>query len=159
MTPLRLNVEAWAAALVAAVLLVTLGANFASGQPQQTAGIDAAIEQARLALQNQDADRLTEMYSPDAILITSGRAVTGRDAIRTENEALLRIGVRNFRDDEREVYSSGEYTVEICRTTFLDASGKAVITFRLMTLWKNAAGQWRIYRSILVPADPSSAQS
>ncbi len=148
----RSNSKAWAAAVVVTVLLIMLGTGVASGQSKQQVALYASLAQAHRALQTQDAGLLTDLYTADASLTASGKTVSGHAAILKENQALLGMGVRDFRDEESEVYGSGEYAVEVTLTSFLDDSGRGLFAVRMMNLWKNAGGQWRIYRSIIVPA-------
>jgi AraC family transcriptional regulator len=116
------------------------------------AQIRAASEALREAVQKGDADRLVEMYTPDAQLIMAGKTVVGREAVRAHIAFAMAAGVRDFRLDEQELFVGDEIAVETGRATFGDAAGSKMATSRYMTLWKRIDGRWRIHRDISVPA-------
>ncbi len=126
-------------------------------QPNPDAGIRAALEQMRRAIKGNDADRLTQMYTTDARLTMANKVVEGREAIRAYITAVLPI-LGDFRNDEQEFVAGDGIAVETGRATFLDRSGAVMGVSRYMTVWKNAGGQWQVYRDLGVPASPEPPQ-
>lgn len=126
-------------------------------QPNPDAGIRGALDQMRRAIKDNDAERLTQMYTPDARLTMANKVVEGREAIRAYITAVLPI-LGDFRNDEQEFVAGDGIAVETGRATFLDRSGAVIGVSRYMTVWKNAGGQWRVYRDLGVPASPETPQ-
>jgi uncharacterized protein (TIGR02246 family) len=127
------------------------------GQPNPDAGIRGALEQMRRAIKDNDAERLIQMYTPDARLTMANKVVEGREAIRTYMTAVLPI-LGDFRNDEQEFVPGDGIAVETGRATFLNRSGAVMGVSRYMTVWKNVGGQWQIYRDLGVPTSPEAPQ-
>jgi len=127
-------------------------------QPNPEAGIRGALDQMRRAIKDNDAERLTQMYTPDARLTMANKVVEGREAIRAYIAAVLPI-LGDFRSDEQEFVAGDGIAVETGRATFLDRSGAVMGVSRYMTVWKNTAGQWQIYRDLGVPVSPEAPQA
>jgi uncharacterized protein (TIGR02246 family) len=135
-----------------------LSAAALAAQPNPEAGIRGALDQIRRAIKDNDAERLTQMYTPDARLTTTNKVVEGRDAIRAYLTAVLPF-LGDFRDDEQEFVAGGAIAVETGRVTFLDRSGAVMGVSHYMTVWKNAGGQWQVYRDFYVPVSPATPQA
>ncbi len=138
--------------------VMILPANVLLGQPNPESGIRAATEEMRQALKDQDAERLTRMYTEDARLTMANKVVEGREAIRAHAAEVLPV-VGDFRCDEREFVPGDGIAVETGRATFLARSGAVLGVSRYMTVWKLDTGKWRIYRDLGVPVEGGAGTS
>jgi ketosteroid isomerase-like protein len=77
--------------------------------------------------------------------------IAGASAIRANLEQSVKLGIRDLRHIDREVYGNGSTVVEITQSVAYDKAGKELVTLRYMTLWQKAEGRWRIHREFAIP--------
>lgn len=130
----------------------------AAQTPSAETGIAAATVQLREALQQGNAERLADMYTPDAQLILPGQTLSGHEAVLAHAKAAVAAGLRDFRNQDQEFFSGDGLVVETGRTSFYNAAGTLLGTDRYMTVWKKLDVGWRILRDMAVP-EKMAAQS
>ncbi len=145
----RLGLTLAGLAVIAAGAVAPVWNAFA--QANEAAELEAVQEQYRQAWQRGDLDAVMAFWTPDAKVLGPGSVVAGTQAIRASLEQSVKLGIRDLRHIDREVYGNGSTVVEITQSVAYDQAGKELVSLRYMTLWQKAGGRWRIHREFAIP--------
>ena len=132
--------------LVAGLTACADNAGDVSGDLAQVRSADAELTWAIAA---KDADKVSEYYADDAILMpTAEPMIRGKAAIHDEWQHILAIPDFENQTTTQDAKVSGDlaYTYGIYRTTMMGADGKSVVEpGKFVTVWRRQPdGKWRI---------------
>ena len=89
---------------------------------------------------------MPSLYTSDAVILPpNANAVSCEEAI-TLNCELFRLGITDARPVTREVIAMGDYALEVGETTVYRDDGTLVDRGKIMVLWKNDGGTWKMHR-------------
>jgi ketosteroid isomerase-like protein len=112
--------------------------------------IHEANERFMEAIRAADSAAMPSLYTTDAkILPPNGDAVSGADAIAEYWQAFFDLGIAAAQPETLEVIPVGEYSL-FGEDQVLADRGK------IMVLWKNEGGAWRMHRDTWNSSVPSS---
>jgi ketosteroid isomerase-like protein len=110
------------------------------------AGIHDGNERFKQAVRESDAAATPSLYTKDGkILPPNGEPVSGSDSIAAFWQIAFESGVTEARPVTQEVISMGEYALEVGEYS-LFAKDDLIDRGKIMVLWKNEAGVWRMHR-------------
>lgn len=106
----------------------------------------------RRALNRGDARAIADLYTRDAVLVSSGsEPARGRDAIRRYMEYVVRFGAADIELYNAELHPVGDMVCQVGRVTTRSRTGVELGTSTFMSLWKKEDGEWRIHRDYVAP--------
>jgi ketosteroid isomerase-like protein len=99
------------------------------------------------AVRAGDSATMPSLYTRDAkILPPNGDAVVGAVAIAQFWQAFSELGIAEARPVTLEVIPMGDYALEVGETTVFGKDGALVDRGKIMVLWKNEEGVWKMHR-------------
>jgi beta-lactamase regulating signal transducer with metallopeptidase domain/ketosteroid isomerase-like protein len=131
---------------IAPVLTANLGSRPAVPPRPTPATLDAAKRLYHDAFRRGDVETLSQLW-------TGNGGVFARAAM----EHVLASGIRDYREDETEVFAGADTAVETGRAVLLDGAGNAVAAIRYITLWQRVNGAWLVHRDLTVPIGASGS--
>jgi uncharacterized protein (TIGR02246 family) len=134
-------------ALLTLILAVSVPA-FAQAGGDLRAQIGKMSQAWEKAYNAGDAAGLTALYAKDAMVMPpNAEPASGSSAIRTFFEGDVKAGAKMALTLE-DVTGSGENAVETGKWVATSADGKHLDHGKYVTVYKKAAGGWKIYRDI-----------
>jgi ketosteroid isomerase-like protein len=110
------------------------------------AGIHEGNERFKQAVRESDAAATPSLYTKDGkILPPNGESVSGSDSIAAFWQIAFESGVTEARPVTQEVISMGDYALEVGEYS-LFAKDDLIDRGKIMVLWKNEDGIWRMHR-------------
>lgn len=110
-------------------------------------GIHEGNERFMRAVREGDIATMPSLYTSDAtILPPNGEAVTGASEIAKFWQAFSELGITEARPVTREVIAMGEHALEVGEFTVYGHGGDLVDRGKIMVLWKQEDGIWKMYR-------------
>jgi len=109
--------------------------------------IHEANEKFREAIRTADGDVMPSLYTGDAVILPpNADAVSGEEAITQYWENFFQLGITDARPVTGEVIVMGDYALEVGETTVYRDDGTLVDRGKIMVLWKNDGGTWKMHR-------------
>ncbi len=109
--------------------------------------IGEANEKFKEAIRTADGDVMPSLYTSDAVILPpNADAVTGEEAITRYWNSFFQLGITDARPLTREVIVMGDYALEVGETTVYRDDGTLVDRGKIMVLWKNDGGTWKMHR-------------
>lgn len=109
-------------------------------------GIHEGNERFKQAVRASDAAATPSLYTKDGtILPPNGEAVSGSDSMEAFWQIAFESGVTEARPVTQEVIAMGEYALEVGEYS-LFAKDDLIDRGKIMVLWKNEDGVWRMHR-------------
>jgi len=109
--------------------------------------IGEANEKFKEAIRTADGDMMPSLYTSDAVILPpNADAVSGEEAITQYWESFFQLGITDARPVTREVIAMGDYALEVGETTVYRDDGTLVDRGKIMVLWKNDGGTWKMHR-------------
>jgi uncharacterized protein (TIGR02246 family) len=109
--------------------------------------IHEANQKFKEAIRTADGDAMPSLYTSDAVILPpNADAVRGEAAITQYWEGFFQLGITDARPVTREVIVMGDYALEVGETTVYLDDGSLVDRGKIMVLWKNDAGTWKMHR-------------
>jgi uncharacterized protein (TIGR02246 family) len=109
--------------------------------------IHEANERFMEAISAGDSATMPSLYTSDAtILPPNSDAVSGRDAIVEFWQAFFDLGIAAAQPETLEVIPMGEYALEVGEYSLLGENGALADRGKIMVLWKNEDGAWKMHR-------------
>jgi uncharacterized protein (TIGR02246 family) len=110
-------------------------------------GIHEGNKRFMAAVRAADSATMPSLYTDDAIILPpNGEAVSGADAIARYWQAFAELGITDARPVTLEVIPMGDYALEVGETTVYGENGALVDRGKIMVLWKNDDGVWKMHR-------------
>ncbi len=139
----RLSALVW----TALVLLIGTGAGTSRADDVRRA-VDAGNAAFRTAFRAGDAQRVSELYTMNALLIPAGAPIaSGRAEIAAFWQGAIAGGIKSLAFETRAVETAGDLAVED-GTVKLTATDGTVSSSRYVVVWKSERGTWRLHRDI-----------
>src|SRR5258708_9913875 len=117
------------------------------------AEIAAANRRFEECVARQDADAVTNLFTPDAILLPiTGEIVSGREAIRQRLKAAFASGRLSFEVRSVSIEVHGDFATDVGYETFRTAPSGAAATIveaTYLVVWKKIGGQWLLHRDMV----------
>jgi len=121
--------------------------------------IHEANERFMKAVRERDSATMPDLYTRDAkILPPHGDAVSGRDAIAAYWTSFFDLGIAESRPETQEVIPMGEYALEVGEFQAFRADGTRADRGKIMVLWKNDGGAWKMHRDTWNTSQPLPAK-
>ena len=99
------------------------------------------------AVRAGDSATMPSLYTRDAKILPPNRdAVVGADAIAQFWRAFSELGIAEARPVTLEVIPMGDYALEVGDTSVFGKEGALVDRGKIMVLWKNEEGVWKMHR-------------
>ena len=109
--------------------------------------IDEANERFQEAIRAADSQTMPSLYTTDAkILPPNADAVSGADAIVRYWQSFFDLGIVGAQPMTEEVIPMGEYALEVGQYSVFGTDGSPVDRGKIMVLWKNEGGAWKMHR-------------
>jgi uncharacterized protein (TIGR02246 family) len=110
--------------------------------------IDAVNRALEDAIRKRDTERLSSLYTPDAIVMPPDAPfVKGRDSIKQFwGSAIQQLGVKDARLNTVDLEMAGDTAHEVGEAILTLESG--AFTGKYVVVWKKVGGQWRLHRDI-----------
>jgi uncharacterized protein (TIGR02246 family) len=122
---------------------------------EATDAIHEANERFMKAVRERDSATMPDLYTRDAkILPPHGDAVSGRDAIAAYWTSFFDLGIAESRPETQEVIPMGEYALEVGEFQAFRADHTLVDRGKIMVLWKNDRGVWKMHRDTWNTSQP-----
>lgn len=119
-------------------------------------GIHAGNERFQRAVRDADAAIMPSLFSSDAtILPPNGEAVRGSDGITEFWRRFFELGITEARPVTQEVIPMGDYALEVGEYSVLSGDD-LVDRGKIMVLWKNEGGVWKMHRDTWNSSVPPS---
>lgn len=110
-------------------------------------GIHEGNERFMQAVRAADSATMPSLYTSDAIILPpNGAAVSGADEIAQFWQAFSEFGITEARPVTLEVIPMGEYALEVGQSSVYGQDGALVDHGKIMVLWKNEGGVWKMHR-------------
>ena len=123
-------------------------------------GIHDGNERFMQAVRAADSATMPSLYTTDAVILPpNGDAVSGADAIAQYWHDFTELGITDARPETLEVISMGDYALEVGETTVYARDGTLLDRGKIMVLWKNDEGTWKMHRDTWNSSLPPSAGS
>lgn len=112
------------------------------------ADIAAANRAFEEAARERDVERMSGLYTPDAIVIPPGGPLAkGRENIgQFWGSAIQQMGVKDVRLNTLDLEIVGDTAYEVGEASLTLASG--AVTAKYVVVWKHIGGAWRLHRDI-----------
>ncbi len=99
------------------------------------------------AIRTADSAAMPSLYTDDAIILhPNADAVSGADAIAQYWRGFFELGITDARPHTLEVIPMGEYALEVGESSVYGADGALLGRGKIMVLWKNDGGVWKMHR-------------
>lgn len=141
--------------LLAVCVLAFAACQSSSSTTADMAKVRAEIQQLENAwaeaLNTRDIDALMALYADDAVsMVNNGPILTGKDAIRTFQEAEWKSGPQTgtYAFETLDLYGDGETITEVGTSTFKDAAGNTIRTGKYVAVFKKQDGKYLCVREI-----------
>lgn len=109
--------------------------------------IGEANEKFKEAIHTADGDVMPSLYTSDAVILPPNTdAVSGEEDITQYWKSFFELGITDARPVTREVIVMGDYALEVGETTVYRDDGTLVDRGKIMVLWKNDGGTWKMHR-------------
>jgi ketosteroid isomerase-like protein len=110
--------------------------------------IDAVNRAFEDAVRKRDMERLSALYTPDAIVMPPDAPfVKGRDSIKQFwGSAIQQLGVKEARLNTVDLEIAGDIANEVGEAILTLESGAFIGKY--VVVWKKVGGQWRLHRDI-----------
>lgn len=109
--------------------------------------IGEANEKFKQAIRTADGGVMPSLYTSDAVILPpNADAVSGQEAITQYWKSFFQLGITDARPVTREVIVMGDYALEVGETTVYRDDGALVDRGKIMVLWKNDGGTWKMHR-------------
>ena len=103
-----------------------------------------------------DAATIAELYTEGGLFIPpNSDFVTGKAAIQTTFQGLMDQGIKSLKLETIEIEDYGDTASEVGRYTLKDANGKVLDHGKLVVIWKQEGGQWKLHRDIINSSQPA----
>ena len=103
-----------------------------------------------------DAAAIAELYTEGGQFIPpNSDFVTGKAAIQTTFQGLMDQGIKSLKLETIEIEDYGDTASEVGRYTLKDANGKVLDHGKLVVIWKQEGGQWKLHRDIINSSQPA----
>lgn len=103
-----------------------------------------------------DAAAIAELYTEGGQFIPpNSDFVTGKAAIQTTFQGLMDQGIKALKLETIEIEDYGDTASEVGRYTLKDANGKVFDHGKLVVIWKQEGGQWKLHRDIINSSQPA----
>jgi uncharacterized protein (TIGR02246 family) len=113
------------------------------------AAIDASNAKFSAAVAAGKAADIAALYAADAIALPpNSDVVRGQQAIQKYWQGTLDSGVKEIALTTTDLEVTGDMAVETGTATVKDAAGKVLDRGKYLVVWKQAGGQWKLYRDI-----------
>ena len=83
------------------------------------------------------------------VVTSASPATQGRQAVAEANQHLFDFGLTRLDVETQEIYAVGDTICELGTAELFTASGRVILSYRFMTLWKKEEGKWRVHRAFL----------
>lgn len=109
-------------------------------------GIHEGNERFMRAVREADSATPPSLYTSDGkILPPNGEVVSGADAIAEFWQGFFELGITEARPVTLEVIPMGDYALEVGEYSVF-SKDNLVDHGKIMVLWKNEAGVWKMHR-------------
>ena len=99
------------------------------------------------AIRAADANSMPSLYTSDAKVLPPGAdAVSGGDAIERYWQSFFDLGIAGAQPKTEEVIPIGEYALETGQYSVFGQDGSEIDRGKIMVLWKNEGGAWKMHR-------------
>jgi uncharacterized protein (TIGR02246 family) len=121
--------------------------------------IVAAVQVFLDAFNQGDAAGVATQYTDDAQLMPpNSDIVFGKQAIQDFWQGVFNTGIKSAILETVEVGGSADIAYETGTYTMLVEGGQEIDRGKYIIVWKNEAGQWKLYRDIWNSSIPAPAQ-
>ena len=109
--------------------------------------IHEANERFQAAIRAADSATMPLLYTRDAkVLPPNADEVSGTQAIERYWQSFFELGIAGAQPVTEEVIPMGEYALEVGHYSVFDAAGSPIDRGKIMVLWKNEDGVWKMHR-------------
>jgi len=129
--------------------IVGLGAIVLAQSGNARAAIEASNATFSAAVAAGKAADIAALYTADAVALPpNSDVVRGQQAIQNYWQGTIDSGVKEIALTTTDVEVVGAMAVETGTAIVKDAAGKVLDRGKYLVVWKQAAGQWKLYRDI-----------
>ncbi len=104
-----------------------------------------------------DAASLADLYTTTGqVLPPNGEFVSGREAIQSFWQGVMKSGLNACKLDTIEIERHGDTAVEVGAFTLFVGDRQPVDNGKYIVIWKQEDGKWRLHRDIFNSSRPAS---
>ena len=119
-------------------------------------GIAATNQEFVSAYGRAAAAGVAALYTEDGqFLAPNSDFITGREAIQATFQSFMDMGVKTVKLETIEVEGYGDTAFEKGRYTLEDESGQVLDNGKLLVIWKNDGGKWKLHRDMINTSMPA----
>jgi uncharacterized protein (TIGR02246 family) len=111
--------------------------------------IEAKDSEWSKAVVNSDSAAMVNHYTKDGkIFPPNSDAVVGREAIAGMVSAVMKYGIKEYKDEITSLYGNEDYIIEEGIYTMGDGKGHVIDKGKYIAIWKKEDGDWKIYSNM-----------
>lgn len=104
-----------------------------------------------------DAAGIAALYTEGGqFILPNSDFITGREAVQATFQSFIDQGIKTIELETIEIEDYGDTASEVGKYTLKDEGGQVLDHGKLLVIWKQESGQWKLHRDIINSSMPAA---